>query len=86
MSSDPVLDQFKQCSQEEGDKTLAAVKSPMTLYLCPSCLVKACSDEVLLPLRDVINLSLTSGTFSGCLKEKEETFQKPSLDPTSIPG
>lgn len=83
-SSGSVLDQFNQFSQEEVDKTLAAMKPTTCLLdLHQSWIVKASGDIIWVLLEDNINLSLTSGTFPGRLKEAvvRRLLKKPSLDP-----
>ena len=54
----------------------------MPLRPCPSWLVKASDERIGKPLWDIINLSLTSGTFPGGLKEAVvwPLLKKPSLD------
>lgn len=70
-----------------GNKILAALKPttcPLDTY--PLWLVKACSDEVWVPLREIINLSLLMGTFLEGLKEAIvcPLLKKTYLDPTVL--
>ena len=64
LSCGPNFDRFNLFSLADMDKTLKAVQ-PTTCPLdqCPSWLVKAGDERVLGLLRDIVNLSLSTGIF-----------------------
>lgn len=75
---------LKLLRTEEVDRILAAVKfTTCLLDPCLFWLVKTSRDGVQVPLGGIINLTLTSGTFTGSLKEAVEKplLKKPSLNP-----
>ena len=80
-----VFDHFKLFSLADVDKALKAVR-PTTCPLdpCPSWLVKAGDGKVLGPLRDIVNMSLSTGIFPERLKEVvvRPLLKKSGLDPS----
>lgn len=81
------LDTFIQLSQADVDRVLGAMR-PTTWLLepCPAWPVKASGDGVQDPLRDIVNLSLTSRVYPGGLKESVVVprLKQSLLDPMDL--
>ncbi|XP_077182783.1 uncharacterized protein LOC143832365 [Paroedura picta] len=79
-----VFDGFRRLSVTEVDKLLGSVRATTCpLDPCPSWLLKSGDQRIGGPLREIVNVSLTSGEFPKGLKEAvvRPLLKKPSLDP-----